>query len=213
MIINKDDPYINKLSFKQKQISFSVNDSNSDVYISNNQNNLLVKIYSNKYKVKSCLLGLHNLSNLALSIAVSKALNIKDDVIIKKIPLIKNVEHRLSSYKNNNWLIIDDSYNSNYTGFINALDVLNQFDKYKVIITPGIIEQISNDSLDKLIANKIKEVADLIILINHPSIEKYIDNKLTFFSFKEAYSFLKENYFNNDLVILIENDLPDIYLK
>lgn len=213
VIINKDDPYINKLSFKQKQISFSINDSNNDVYITNNKNNLLVKIYSNKYKVKSSLLGFHNFSNLALSIAVSKALDIKDDVIINKIPLIKNVNHRLSSYKDNNWLIIDDSYNSNFTGFINALDVLKQFDKFKVIITPGIIEQTNNETQDKLIANKIKEVADLIILINHPSIEKYIDDKLTFFSFKEAYAFLKENYFNNDLVILIENDLPDIYLK
>lgn len=38
-------------------------------------------------------------------------------------------------------IIIDDAYNSNIEGAVNALAVLAEFDdKYKVIVTPGLVE-------------------------------------------------------------------------
>ena len=151
--------------------------------------------------------------NLSLAIAVAIILNINMADIIKSINHIKNVNHRLSLVKKGQWQIIDDSYNSNYDGMINAIDVLKNFSGFKVIITPGIIETKLNDKQKDEIANKINETVNLALLINHPIFEAQINNKLAFMSFKEAYSYLESNYKNKDLIILIANDLPDIYIK
>ena len=172
-----------------------------------------IKIFNNYYITTSLLLGKHNLSNLALSIAVCKKIGMEDAKIIDRISKIKNVEHRLSLFYDKNWTIIDDSYNSNVDGFLNALDVLNQFDGYKIIITPGIIETSKKENFDLIISQKINSVTDLALLIKSPSFFKYVDNKLSFYSFKEAYTYLKNNYIDKNLTILIENDLPEIFLR
>ena len=151
--------------------------------------------------------------NLSLAIAVAIILNINVASIIQNLNYIKNVNHRLSLIKKGQWQIIDDSYNSNYEGMINAIDVLNDFNGFKVIITPGIIETELNNKQKDEIANKINETVNLALLINHPIFEIKINNKLAFMSFKEAYSYLESNFKNKDLIILIANDLPDIYLK
>lgn len=212
-IVNIDDDFIKNCKIKNK-ITFSCKDSSADIFICPfKSNQILIKIFKNKYITDTNLLGKHNLSNLALSIAACKTLNIDDETIINKVSKLKNVKHRLSTFSINQWLIIDDSYNSNINGFINALEVLSSFKEKKVIITPGIIEQDDFSKTNYILASKIKECCDLILLVNNPPFSYLIDNKLSFNCFKDAYTFLKENYFNEKLVILIENDLPDIFLR
>lgn len=210
---NIDDDYILKNNIIDKGITFSCSNS-ADVLVKQIKNNkLTIKIFNNYYITTSSLLGKHNLSNLALSIAVCKKIGMEDAKIIDRISKIKNVEHRLSLFYDKNWTIIDDSYNSNVDGFLNALDVLNQFDGYKIIITPGIIETSKKENFDLIISQKINSVTDLALLIKFPSFFKYVDNKLSFYSFKEAYTYLKNNYIDKKLSILIENDLPEIFLR
>ena len=215
-IVNLDDKNVNINNNKCEILSFSRLTNDADVLVNQaERNNLLIKIINNTYIVESNIIGKHNLSNLACSICVAKALNIEDDKIIKLIPKIKNVDHRLSLSKRGNWIILDDSYNSNYAGFKNALEELSKIENHiKIIITPGIIEK--NKSTEKeelLIANMMNEICDLIILINDPSFKKYIKNFLSFNDFLSAYSYLKENYSNDKIALLIENDLPKIFLR
>ena len=210
---NKDDVYISKNTNINQGVTFSCVD-NADIVVKQIRNNKLnIKIFNKNYNTTSMLLGKHNLSNLALSIAICKKIGVEDSKIIDRISKIKNVKHRLSLFYDNNWTIIDDSYNSNIDGFLNALDVLNQFDGYKIIITPGIIETSNNNKFDMLISQKINSITDLALLIKSPSFYKYVDNKLSFYSFKEAYTYLKNNYIDKKLTILIENDLPEIFLR
>lgn len=216
--INFDDNLIDETNIKCNKCYFSTKDENADICVTLNKQeidktNLKIKIKNNFYNSYTTLLGKHNLENLACAISVAKKLNVDDDIIISKIKKLHNSTHRLSTVIKNRWTILDDSYNSNFVGFLNALDVLKQSTNLRVIITPGLIEQIKNEQQDEIIANKIKECCDLIILINNPSFQNKIANKLVFSSFLEAYNYLTINYGDKDITLLIENDLPDIFLK
>ena len=76
----------------------------------------------------------------------------------------------------NKWIIIDDSYNSNFIGFENALSILKTYtESIKVIITPGIIESNKEaKQTHKNLAAQINQVCDLVILINKPPFRKHI---------------------------------------
>ena len=218
IVMNLDDKYIKDYTTNKKCFKVSTSESNASLMVSslkNENNDTILKInYDQKnYYAKTSLLGKHNIMNLSLAIAVAIILNVNMKEIIKGITNIKNVNHRLNLIKKGNFIIIDDSYNSNYEGMLNAIDTLNDFNGFKVIITPGIIETKLSDIQNNKIATKINEIVDLALLINHPSFENKIDKKLAFISFKEAYSYLESNYKNEKIIVLIANDLPDIYLK
>ena len=59
----------------------------------------------------------------------------------------------------------------------------------------------------------MNSICDIIILIKNPPIGKLINQYLSFNSFKESYTYLEKNYKNEELTILIENDVPDIFLR
>ncbi len=216
-IINMDDSYLKDVAVNCTKITVSTQNT-ANILIKLTQQNLTqslleVRINNQKYDTYTKLLGLHNIENIACAVGVAKALNIDDKIILNTIKKLKNVEHRLSTLRLNNWLILDDSYNSNFIGFCNALDILNQAKNKKVIITPGIIEQGKNNYQNEILAKKIEEIADIILLVKNPSFGEKISSKLDFKSFIEAYNYLHTHYYDQELTILIENDLPDIYIK
>lgn len=218
IVMNLDDKYIKDYTATIKSFTVSSNDEMANLIVNSfkdKNNDNILKIINDKkvYYAKTSLLGKHNIMNLSLAIAVAIILNINMKSIIKNIECLENVKHRLYLVKKENWIIIDDSYNSNYEGMLNAIDVLKEFTGFKVIITPGIIEAKLSDMQNSKIANKINENIDLALLINHPAFENKIDKKLAFISFKKAYSYLESNYKKEKLILLIANDLPDIYLN
>ena len=218
-IINNDDEYSNFVTAK-KSISFSVEGNDADIKIEKSfdkelkAKKLNIKIKERSFSTITYLYGNHNISNLACAISVAYYLNIPFEEMIKTIPFIKNVNHRLSVFQIDKWLFIDDSYNSNFIGFKNALTELNYYDTKKVIITPGIIEQGNKQDQENVeIAEMMNSICDIIILIKNPPIGKLINQYLSFNSFKESYTYLEKNYKNEELTILIENDVPDIFLR
>lgn len=210
VVINKDDKYLNKLNFNIKKITCSINKNSFIKVVRRSIDEIDVIINNNTYSSKYYLLGKHNLNNLALSIGVAKALNINDLHIISHIERLKNVTHRLSLSFYNNWTIIDDSYNSNINGFLNALEELNNCNNLKILITPGIIE---NKDSNELLVDKINKICDLVLLTSDFKTFDKITNKIKFNGFIEAFNYLKNNYINTKLTLLIENDIPDIFLR
>lgn len=216
-IVNIDNSYIDSSKSNCEKIFVSTA-KKSDISIKIIEESLQntkfsLQIYNESFVLSSNLIGKHNYENLACAIGVAKALDIDNKVITQVISKLKNVEHRLSLIKTNDWTIIDDSYNSNPIGFFNAVELFKNIKNLKVIITPGIIEKNNDDELDKKIAYQLIKNFDLIILINNPSFSHLIDKKISFYTFKEAYNYLKENYSEQSLTILIENDLPEIFIK
>ena len=219
VIINLDDPLISLPHAYKNKVTFSVrNNIDADIklnVIKQEINNTLLELKINDclYQTTTILLGKHNISNLAAAISVAKLLNINDDYIVNTIQYLKNVPHRLSLIYQDGLTILDDSYNSNLIGFINALDVLNNANNMKILITPGIIETNKDHYQDNLLAQKINDICDLSLLIGKPTFKDLVNKKLEFDCFLDAYKYVLKNFKNKDVTLLIENDVPDIYLK
>lgn len=140
---------------------------------------------------------------------------------LKKAVLgFKLEKNRLEYKKINNRVIIDDSFNSNYKGFIEALNMLNNTNGYKILMTPGIVEvgKYKKELMENLIAYIIRS-SDCVILVGYYQTKVLFDCLINYNievyvarNFLEAYNMymcIAENY--DESTLLIENDLPDIY--
>lgn len=194
--------------------------------ISVNENGSEFELYENEEYVdtlKTKLLGEHNILNLLFAVAVARKLNLRYSEIKVGVNKINQVQNRLQVKKlKNGGTLIDDSYNSNFISFNCALKVLDSFkDKNKIIVTPGIVELGEkqydyNFELGKQIANICDEVV-IVKEVNKEAlynglIDKNFDRSKISFISKINYEFLKQiNMLGCENVVLIENDLPNIY--
>ena len=224
LFINSDikelDDYIYPQNIRVIKIGFN---KNADFIISDineSFNNLSFKI--NGRVINAKLLGEHNVLNLTFCYAISKYLNMDDDEVIKILSDLQPMEHRLKLIKYKNYQIIDDSFNSNFIGFKNAIKSLSLSGTYNILITPGLVEQdeVLNEYYKEL-SIMIKNTVDEVYLINNKSIKllvKCFDNikfhkYIVVDSFKEAINLIKSKNIETFYTILIENDLTDYYLN
>lgn len=223
-IINNDDPLLRNYNYGNKIIIRYGIDNESDVmgkniYISTSYSEFDLYIKGIKIKrIKIFLLSRNAIENSLAVISALIAMNLEIEEIVKYIENITPITHRLEPKVIEGINVIDDSFNSNEKGFINALELLATSDKYKVIITPGIIEQgDNNNALNRRVAKQLL-CCDFVCLVseNSKSIKEELDflgyRKYRLFdSFQEAFSHVKK--IDEDKLVLIENDLPDIYLN
>lgn len=177
------------------------------------------------FTVSTRLLGLHSVSDILAAAALSHILGVSDSDIKFAIGSLKPTEHRLElkSYINGS-LLIDDAYNSNPEGCLEAVRVLGSFDgKRKVIITPGLIELGSREyDCNYALGLEAAKHCDVIILVGQnrskpmrdaiDTTDFDKDNVYVVSSFKEAME-IYTPMANKDSVVLLENDLPDNYLN
>lgn len=224
-IINNDNKYLREYDYKNLNIlRYGINHE-SDVMAKNivlkdtsSEFDLYIK---NKYitRVNTTLLSTHSVENILCGVCVCLCLDMGIDKIIKNLKNVTPVPHRLEYKVSDEVEIIDDSFNSNIKGFKEALEILNKSNKYKILITPGIIEQGSNNkNVSYEIAHDIINNVDYVYLVSDNSmyIKEYFDlhefsNYESKTSFKEAFDSAKK--IDRQKIILIENDLPNIYLK
>ena len=123
------------------------------------------------------ILGSFNAINLTAVILMAKHLNISLDTIRSGLKNLKQVNHRLHLSKTSTKVILDDSFNGNIKGMLEACNIANSYDGRKVIVTPGVVE--SDIATNITLANKINEVFDLVILtgsLNKAVLEQHITN-------------------------------------
>jgi UDP-N-acetylmuramoyl-tripeptide--D-alanyl-D-alanine ligase len=162
---------------------------------------------------------------MALSFALAHKIGLSATTIIAALNTTPQIHHRLEVIKEKNKpIVIDDAYNSNPTGSTHALEVLQLFKEqgYRaIVITPGMVELGDlHETKHFELGVKTAAVADYVLVIMPSRIQSFIDgfNKyaskdqilLTFNTFREAKNWLHINAQTND-VILLENDLPDLY--
>ena len=134
--------------------------------------------------------------------------------------ILVSEKSRLEYKKINNRIIIDDSFNSNYKGFVEALNILKDSNGKRFLLTPGIVElgKYKKEIYEALVDNILLST-DVVILIGYfqtrilysllkdTNLEVYVLH-----NFKEAYDFfleLSKKY--DECSLLIENDIPDLY--
>ena len=174
-----------------------------------------------EYELESKLLGKHNIYNIVCAVAIARLMNVSKEKIVKAVKKLEPVEHRLQLKKMQNILTLDDSFNSNPEGSKAAIECLCMFkDKYKVLVTPGMIE-LGEKTYE--LNKKLGEYAskcDYVILVGEKT-TKPIQAGLDECGYKN-YEIVKDVYQaftrlsqiqskNKNLLALIENDLTDSY--
>lgn len=240
LLVNGDNDIIkNHISTKYSNFTIKTNktiytygfNEDNDFYVKINDVNkngtefiFYDKINNKNIKLNTSLLGEHNVLNLCAAIAMSILINADYSDLEYIVKNIKPVEHRLEIKKiNDNFIIIDDAYNSNIKGAKYALSVLKFFNDYtKILITPGMVELGDKQyNLNKSFITNAADICDYILIDSKTNINAFDDgiketnfNKEKYFSFNnfnEAYSYVNLNIKEEKKIILIENDLPDNY--
>ncbi len=167
------------------------------------------------------LIGIHNVINVLLALAISKMLNVKIENLKKGLVKTKFISARFEKQINNNGaIIINNGYNSNLDSAKFSLRALNLFDKtHKMVITPGLIECENDYLYNKNFGKLLTKYATEIVIVKKKNRIAILDGiKETNFDINKVYivdDFSKAKNFieksDENYVILIENDLPENY--
>ncbi|MBR4911007.1 MAG: UDP-N-acetylmuramoyl-tripeptide--D-alanyl-D-alanine ligase [Clostridia bacterium] len=175
--------------------------------------------------VTTKLLGKHSVSDILAAAALAQKLGVSPSDIKCAVAALAPSEHRLQlkTFKNGS-LLIDDAYNSNPEGCLEAVRVLGSFaGMQKTIITPGLIELGAREyDCNYALGLEAAKYCDIIILVGKnravPMRDAIAttgfntDNLYIVSSFKEAMEVYSPLCSQNS-VVLLENDLPDNYLN
>lgn len=169
------------------------------------------------------LFGLHHAHNVALAFAAALKLGIEPQAIVNALKSVPQIEHRLQvKSQADGTTIIDDAYNSNPAGFRSALELLSIIsqDKRKILVTPGMVEMGAAHGTEHYKIGQIAgQICDVIIAVAPARIPTFLEGVrvtgagktlVQAASFAEASAWLNANKKSGD-VILLENDLPDLY--
>lgn len=174
--------------------------------------------------LKVPLFGIHHGMNAAMAYAMAVSLGLDADDVRVALKSTPQIPHRLEVKQTpKGAMIIDDAYNSNPAGFYSALDLLDFVGSKKrsILITPGIIELgKAHDEVHRQIGAYAAGKCDICIVVHPSRIPTFIEgfesaNRsaaqiLQMDTFEDAQKWLGENMTPDD-VILMENDLPDLY--
>ena len=225
MIISSKSASNKKLYEKCEKKKYLISDENSFAYATD----IKFKDFKTFFelhidgKALACstnLLGKVNVDNIVLASALAYLLGVDLLEIKKGIMSLKNVPHRMEFIKGfaN---VIDDSYNSNFVGFSEALEVVSAFSGDKILVTPGMVELGEKQfELNFEIGKEIAKVCDYVVIMNKVNssalteglLNKSFNRKNIFYATtrQEQKDILKKLVKKGDIV-LFENDLPDNY--
>nr|VFK37829.1 MAG: UDP-N-acetylmuramoyl-tripeptide--D-alanyl-D-alanine ligase [Candidatus Kentron sp. SD]VFK42494.1 MAG: UDP-N-acetylmuramoyl-tripeptide--D-alanyl-D-alanine ligase [Candidatus Kentron sp. SD] len=178
------------------------------------------------YHLAAPLYGLHHAENIALAFATACSLGIKPETVIVSLKTVPQITHRLECKPQpNGSILIDDAFNANTKGFASALELLDLLGKHqkgrRILITPGIVELgAAHDAEHKKLAELALATTDIVLPIVPERIAGFVDTYRQGISgeqriilranFAQAQAWLTDNIRSND-VVLLENDLPDLY--
>ena len=175
------------------------------------------------HQVTLPIYGLHQAMNAAGAFLTAMQLGVAPLTALAALKSMPPIDHRLVVQKSAGGVtVIDDAYNSNPTGFENALDVLQVLPgQRKILVTPGMVELGQREAEEhQRLAPKIAESCDVICLIaprRSPGFLEAIqqcgvtgERLKPFDTLQQARDYLNLIVKAGD-VILYENDLPDLY--
>lgn len=168
------------------------------------------------------LIGIHNVINILLSVAVAKMLGVGAKSIVLGVKKLKSIKARFEKMENKGGaVVINNGYNSNLDSVVYSLKALSLFeDKKKLVVTPGLIECKNMYEYNYKFGKMIGRYANEVIVVKKTNREAIIEG-LHNTGFKKSKIYVVDNFSSakkvieklpSDYVVLIENDLPDNYL-
>ncbi len=175
------------------------------------------------YDVTMPLYGEHQALNAAGAFLLAAELGAAPITITAALKIVPPIDHRLVVTKGADGITwIDDAYNSNPTGFLNALDTLRVLPgTNKILITPGMVELGGKHAEEHArVAEKAAQVCDAIALVAPKRIPElregllkngFPEENLHEFDTLNAAKEWLDTVIRSGAVVLFENDLPDLY--
>jgi UDP-N-acetylmuramoyl-tripeptide--D-alanyl-D-alanine ligase len=183
------------------------------------------------------LLGRPLLSNALGAFVVAVTLGCVPEVALAAMRNVKTENNRLEPVRttigalgggvngksSQQILRLNDAFNSNPIGFSAALDVLAEVaGARKVLVTPGMIELGANQQEEnRNAAKKAASVCDLVVVVGRTNKEALLaglkegglpeDRYVVQDNMRDALQYLGTSYCGEGDVVLIENDLSDLY--
>ena len=143
ILVNGDDELLNKL--KGKNIfTFGVDEScdykATDIKEENGETSFICTFSGKEIPVTIPTLGIHNVRNALVSIAVADKLNLDTEKAAKALSSYKAPDMRQQIKKYGEITVIDDSYNASPDSVKASLDILSSFKGRKIAILADMLE-------------------------------------------------------------------------
>ena len=229
-IINMDNDYIRSHNFHTKAELIRIGIDSEDVDfraydINYDQNGASFKVMIDDEEVlfETALLGKHNIINILLGIALGQKLGVSISDMQDAIKDLRPIEHRLETKIINGYHFIDNAFNSNPVSSKLSLDVLSKMPNKRIIITPGLIDLGKDEyRYNKEFGLYMPGKVDHVVLVGQVRAKAIVEGlKEGGFDMaevkivddvKEAFGHIYQNFTKDD-TILLENDLPDVFLR
>ncbi|MFA6759920.1 MAG: UDP-N-acetylmuramoyl-tripeptide--D-alanyl-D-alanine ligase [Sulfuricurvum sp.] len=111
---------------------------------------------------ETSLLGSFQAINLEVAIKMAKEFKLSNNEIKEALLKLDAVPHRLQKIVAGGKIILDDGYNGNIDGMLEAIRLVSTHKGDKVIVTPGLVE--SSEELNLELAEAINGVFDTVIV-------------------------------------------------
>lgn len=191
----------------------------SDIEFSKEGGVFWLHIDGEKAKVRTKLLGKYNIENIVLASSLAYLMGVKIEKIVTRISSLEPTKNRLELLEGE-ISVLDDSYNSNFLGATEALEIGKEIGNRLIVVTPGFVE-LGNLQYEKnfIFGKKIGMLADVVIVMNSTN-RKALDDGLNISGFggERYYALTREeqkeiikNIVRKGDLVLFENDLPDNY--
>ncbi len=156
------------------------------------------------------VLGEFQTMNIAVAIRIAKSFGMSNEDIINAVSALEPVEHRLQKIKAGGKIILDDGYNGNIDGMLEAVRLCSLHDGRKVVVTPGLVE--SSKELNLKLIEAINKVFDIVIVTGSLNAELFDKNlkvktKIILHD-KSSLTDLLANQTKAGDIILFANDAP-----
>jgi UDP-N-acetylmuramoyl-tripeptide--D-alanyl-D-alanine ligase len=177
------------------------------------------------YTLRAPLFGLHHGINVALAFAAACRLGLDPkmcDIALRSTP---QVAHRLEVKRQpGGWTLVDDAYNSNPVGFAGALAVLGVLrgeGGRRILVTPGMVELgAAHEAEHARLGAIAADTVDVLLPVRPDRIPSFVEGfrraaagrgeVVPCADLAAALAWVEANVKAKD-VVLLENDLPDLY--
>lgn len=137
------------------------------------------------------------------------------DVTIANCQKVEQTPHRMQTYFNGSFWIVDDAYNANIKGVESCCNTLSQFDNFKIVLTQGIVEGgRQQKALNELCGKLLGKTFDVVIAIGKyaKQISFGASGDCQVICVKKLAQGIKElqKYVRQNCIVLFQNDLPDV---
>lgn len=128
-------------------------------------------------EIRLSLQGRHNVSNALMAIAATRALGASDEAVQLGLSAVQAVKGRLQTLKlNDQWTLIDDSYNANPTSMKAAISALSQHSGSRIAVL-GAMAELGEGAheLHRNVAGFAKTQGIERLLVVGPGCEGYVE--------------------------------------